>query len=234
MTGLTQWSNQRVQPWTEWSGTPSLVRRRRERRARPRRSVSWLTTYVANISSTGPLRRAFRRPTSGNDYVGMNSPRVIGTDVTANDTGYSGVDSKQCLLNTQLALKDILNLDDSKSCSNVSCHAGGLPFPYPQVAVGNEKADQLKPNPVANKTFVICEDKTPGKQADLTGNVGGKAIKPECLTDVCKCLDKKITACKKDGFPKDLPKEGAEIALALCNKLRLYTDGANAKQLGCQ
>jgi hypothetical protein len=36
---------------------------------------------------------------SGNEYVGMSSPRVSGTDVTANDNGYSGVDcSRKCKL----------------------------------------------------------------------------------------------------------------------------------------
>ncbi|TMA55017.1 MAG: hypothetical protein E6J75_12885, partial [Deltaproteobacteria bacterium] len=137
-------------------------------------------------------------------------------------------------------LANILNLGDSRGCSNVSCHAKGLPFPYATTKVGDAEADLLNPISVFSNNFggtdlskfVVCQDNQKSAVQNQVTLAGKKVIlKAECLDAKCKCLADAIQNGQGQvGFPTDK----AKLALALCNRLRLYVNGADQKTLGCE
>ena len=68
-----------------------------------------------------------------------------------------------------------------------------------------------------------------GNQVTLAGKK--VILKAECLDAKCKCLADAIQNGQGQvGFPTDK----AKLALALCNRLRLYVNGADQKTLGCE
>ena len=133
------------------------------------------------------------------------------------------------------SLEEILNLADSKGCSNVSCHAPF--FPVTTTKVGGQEADLINPISVNGNfsgtglsKFIVCQDNQKSAVENEVSLEGKKVrLKAECLDAKCKCLEDAIKTEKRADI---LAK--AKVALALCNRLRLYVNGADRKTLECE